>query len=803
MLLGNRRPRLGVGVPALASASEVADDPGAVDGPQAFSQVAQRVGVLGEHHDAAVAADEAGLKQLVELLGLGLVGRQIAQLADEAVQLGQFLSQVLVCAGCYRVVPLVGGGVGVPRRVGTSSPRRRLRSGWAISGEGVRFLRRRQVVIVDECVQPASALQHLAAALERAAHSVEARCEPAPVDGHDEAQRPPPAPIGQVRVVVALDVAVDAAVQLLGRLSKLARLVRHSTLWHHGALGQHALNLILAKGRPRGAEHTVAHRRVGPQPSVPLSLLLLAQVTRHALEVRALVELGDPLRGNQAEVRPQLSDQRRVGVDGREVPCQHPAQEQPVSVGEVGAELCEVPLHSLGRLRPPRRQAEQLQQIPDVVGVHLHRRGRRHQQHVPHGGALHRRQRGQHLVRRVRSLGATAAGMMGLVHEHQIPRGTLGQRRAMAAPPSEMRGRQQHRRGPPDTSAIRSRLLTPPVDPHQFAAVQPRDVEHELFVEFLLPLDQHRSRNQQQRCAEPARQQQLPQHQTCLDGLAQADLIGQQVRTRPRLSDAPRNRQLMRPRLHDRRHQPDTGAGARRVTDLRQLLKLLRRQRGPRLERIARRRRPIVRHELHQPVADGLRQRHGSPGGSACIGLAATEIASAAARRLAAPQFLELLRQWLAMVRPAFGTPRPVHAERLEVVLPARCRLVDAAAERHTIARAVGKHPELRMEVALPGLGTSKRNTVCVTRHANPDLEPPLTHQPRDDLKALACDLASAQRVVHRAVKTARQDIGQLRSAEQRVTVGLGQLRPHQQPDRAVVGDEPCQPRRCRHERRR
>ena len=436
-----------------------------------------------------MAAGEARLEQLVELLGLGLIGRQVAQLADEAVQLGELLGQVLVRAGRYGVVPLVGGDVGVPRRVGARGARRRLRSGWTGGTEGVRFLRRRQVVFVDEGIQLAAALQHLAAALERAAHRVEARREPAPVDGHDEAQRPTPAPVGQIGVVVALDVAVDAAIQLLSRLAQLARLVRHPALGHHGALGQHALGLVPAKGCPRGAEHPVAHRRVRPQPGVPLRPMLLAHVACHALGVRALVELGDALRRNQTELRLQLSDQRRVGVDRREVPRQHPAQEQPVTLGELSTELSEVPLHALGRLRPRRRQAEQLQQVPDVMCVHLHRCGRRQQQHLPHAGALHRRQRGQHLVGRIRSLGAAAAGVMGFVHEHQVPRGALGQRRTVVAPPGEMRRSQQNRRRAPDTPASQVRRLTPAVDPHQFAAVQARDVEQELLAEFLLPLD--------------------------------------------------------------------------------------------------------------------------------------------------------------------------------------------------------------------------------------------------------------------------------------------------------------------------
>ena len=259
----------------------------------------------------------------------------------------------------------------------------------------------------------------------------------------------------------------------------------------------------------------------------------------------------------------------------------------------------------------------------------------------------------------------------------------------------------------------------------------------------------------------------------------------------------------MRPRLDGCRHQPDTGASARRVADRSQKLKLGRRQWGRRLKRIARRRRPIRRHKLHQTVAHGLRQRHGSPSGAADPDLAVAGITAAADSELAVPQFLELLRQRLAVVRPALGTPRPVHAERLKVVLPARSRLVDAAAERHPITRPVREHPELRVEVALPGLGTYQRNTTRVAWHADPDLKPALAHQPRNHLETLAGDVVGTQHSVHIAVQAVGHDIGELRLAEQCVTVVLGQLRADQQPDSAAVADEPRQPCRCRPERRR
>ena len=136
-------------------------------------------------------------------------------------------------------------------------------------------------------------------------------------------------------------------------------------------------------------------------------------------------------------------------------------------------------------------------------------------------------------------------------------------------------------------------------------------------------------------------------------------------------------------------------------------------------------------------------------------------------------------------------------------MLPARCRLVDAAGERHSIAGIVGEHAELGVEVAPAGLSAGEGNAVGVARHADPDLQAPLLHQPGDDSEALLHDLVGAHGLLQVAAEAARQHIGQRRLSEQRVTVGFAQLRADQQSDGAAVVDEPRQSGCGRHERRR
>ena len=188
-------------------------------------------------------------------------------------------------------------------------------------------------------------------------------------------------------------------------------------------------------------------------------------------------------------------------------------------------------LEVVGRSRPcsaaqRRRQAEQVEQVPDLDGVDLHRR--RGQQDERLRLVLEPVHEPQEPVRAalLGRPGASAAGVVGLVEHDQVP--VLGLRAARRpgrggasggwsrgpAPPCATRRARPSARGGPEPAVG--------LPPDELLAVVDRDVEVELLVQLVLPLGQHRRGDHQQDAPGQPREPRLADQQAGGDRLAQA-----------------------------------------------------------------------------------------------------------------------------------------------------------------------------------------------------------------------------------------------------------------------------------------
>lgn len=139
-------------VPHLPGAAVVAGQPVAVGAQQPLSDVAERVGVLGEDDRAAPARGEAVGEDPCQPLHLGLVGGQRVEVGDEAVELVELGKQVHGVSErqLHGAVKLRAGRVGGGRRV--VEP---VEPGAAL--EGV------EVVVVEQAGRRGPTAEHVAA----------------------------------------------------------------------------------------------------------------------------------------------------------------------------------------------------------------------------------------------------------------------------------------------------------------------------------------------------------------------------------------------------------------------------------------------------------------------------------------------------------------------------------------------------------------------------------------------------------------------------------------------------------------
>ena len=183
--------------------------------------------------------------------------------------------------------------------------------------------------------------------------------------------------------------------------------------------------------------------------------------------------------------------------------------------------------------------------------MHLHRRrGQQDQSSGPVFQALHQAEQ------RVRSAFLLASrpappGMVGFVEHHQIPRlGICQQRRRAVVPTQQMTRRNHHGFEMPviavDIALVSSAPRRGPV-PGQLAAVVDRPIEVELLAQFNLPLfEDGLGRQDQDPCGTPG-QPCLAQQHARLDGLAEADLVGDQQPRWPMAVEALKRSDLVWP----------------------------------------------------------------------------------------------------------------------------------------------------------------------------------------------------------------------------------------------------------------
>ena len=348
---------------------------------------------------------------------------------------------------------------------------------------------------------------------------------------------------------------------------------------------------------------------------------------------------------------------------------------------------------------PLRRHTEQVQQVPDLDGMYLHRR--RGQQDQPSGAVLQSLHQPEKPVRSAFLLasGTAPPGVVSFVEHHQIPRFGIFQKRRRPIPPAHQVARRNHRGFAVPVVAAHLAFVAPAPRgrriPGQLAAIVDGPVEIELLAQLDLPLLENGLGRQDQDPFGAPGEPCLAQQHARLDGLAEADLVGDQKPGRPIAVEAVEGAHLVRPR-RDRRgrfadplaairqgrrvpdERPDAASqiacpGCGRRLGVRRFRRRLFRWRlrrlfpGPLLEAggfVAR------RHEAHQipPCSIGhIEDNH--------------------ALRLVGPDAREV--GLLVGDPPGFRPPARIDADALPVVPPAGGGLVEAAGPGDPVAAAI------------------------------------------------------------------------------------------------------------------
>ena len=143
--------------------------------------------------------------------------------------------------------------------------------------------------------------------------------------------------------------------------------------------------------------------------------------------------------------------------------------------------------------------------------------------------------------------------MVRLIHHHQVP--GLGFLEHLARPiaASHQERGCQHK-GFAVPGVTRHLSLGPTLQcrrrvPAELLAIVDWPVEIELLAQLDLPLPKDHRRGQHEHALHPAGERRLTQQQTRLDGLAEADLVGDQQLRRPMIVHPLERPNLMRPRL--------------------------------------------------------------------------------------------------------------------------------------------------------------------------------------------------------------------------------------------------------------
>ena len=428
------------------------------------------------------------------------------------------------------------------------------------------------------------------------------------------------------------------------------------------------------------------------------------------------------------------------------------------------------------RVRSPlRRKSEQIEKIPKLDGMNLHRRRRQQDQaRSPAPEIAHQ------LQQRVGTAFAggsrpSAAGVVGFVEHHEIPTLRVFQesRRPVSAP-HEM-ARRDHDRFPVPCGGVafmasvqRRRGIT-----DHSAAVVDRPVEVELLAKFDLPLPEHRFRRQYQDALRPPGEPCLPQQQAGLDGLAEPHLVGDEEFRGPALVEPSERPQLMRPRGHRGRGLADEGAALLQCRRFRY-------ERPDQIPPIIDRRRRIRRASL--PFLQARRQ--------IVLGQKAQQIPSRSlgyvqddhVARPIRPQAREVL---VFMGDPLrFRAPTRVDVDAFPIAPPSGFRLVQASVPRQAVpvrvlddARLFVKQPVVR-----------RRSAAFVARHRDLHVEMPFGHHPCEQFERIAG--RGVQRLQGRRGEAFPDPLAKILAASDRVDFPLVEGAADEQPHPAAVSHE-------------
>src|SRR5690606_35225843 len=511
-------PPLSVVLQHLASAPGEAEDALAPEAAQVLAQEILRGRVLREHHHLFVAGCFEFLQNLAQHAGLCVLW-QGAGLVQQPLDFRSLLDGRRLALGssdeaCIHdvVARLVVGLVFADRELT-----------WCMAPHGREPL------------------------LQRAPQGGEAACDAATVDRHDEP---------------------DGAPLLLG-----CPVIRRRDVRLHGPVdgpffGRHFDEAILDRALrdrrvdlPRlivGTEQLARvtrdeardRRRLPEQPQRGPALASLQLTPRDVGRISQCVQ--DPL-GAQPAGRSRRDCGLHWGLAVRALRrAEHARQLVELLVGRAGL-LQDLEEAQERRLTPFRRHTQEVEQIPNLDRVHLHRRCGEQQQ--PLRAMAELTHEAQEHVRPALGgrAGALPARVVGLIQDDEVPRfGLLAQLALSVVAAHEVAGRDDRRfaapfvpRRLPGVAAAHARRR----QPGELAAVVHGPVEVELLPQLDLPLPHDGGGRQDQNAAGAARQPHLPDQHPGLDRLAEPDLIRDEQAWRFHAVEAHERPDLVRPRL--------------------------------------------------------------------------------------------------------------------------------------------------------------------------------------------------------------------------------------------------------------
>ena len=258
-------------------------------------------------------------------------------------------------------------------------------------------------------------------------------------------------------------------------------------------------------------------------------------------------------------------------------------------------------------------------------------------------------------------------------------------------------------------------------------------VQVELLAQLDLPLPQHRLGREDEDALGPAREPRLAQQQPRLDGLAEADLVGDEEPRRPRRVEPLERAELVRPRLDggggladprpaagQRRRVPDERPHEPAALVGRELGRTRRLLSGARLGRLGlvgrRRLRLQARGEVGREKAQQV-----APGG---VG----HVEHDGARRAVGPEAREVAL--FARDPLGLGAPASVDVDALPVAPPAGRGLVQAAGPRDAVAGPVFDDARLLVED-----GRVAHGPPVPARHGDLHVEVAAGDHPREQLE--------------------------------------------------------------------